>query len=164
MIIDVTISVCRLHLAFETYHSTRVSGDTSWVTTRKTRLIWGGFAVYGPDCSVKILPLSPPQKKPRATRYHWILSVQQVTNNFSAVLHKLFQKTLLLVMLEPAQVCCAISELQPVILGTGFKARRICYRQGITGFFVWGWISAVLAEKKLHVLFQMEAAMSSNNR
>lgn len=43
MIIDVTVSVCRLLLGFENYCSTRVtvtvvSGDASWVTTGKTKL------------------------------------------------------------------------------------------------------------------------------
>lgn len=156
MIADVTISVCRLSLAFENYRSTRVtvevvSGDASWVTTRKTRLFsgfgGGGVAVCAPDCSIIFFPTH----KTRATRYHWSLSVQQVTNIFSAAPSTLFQKTSLLVISEPAQICCVVPELKPVILGAGFKARRICSSQGVTGFCALGWINTVLAEKKLYV-------------
>lgn len=60
MMIDVTVSVCRFHLGFENYCSTRitvtiVSGDASWVATGKTKLFSDAlefFSVYAPDCSV----------------------------------------------------------------------------------------------------------------
>lgn len=107
-----------------------------------------------------------PTPKTRATSYHCSLSGQQVTSISSAMLSTLFQKTSQLVVLDPAQVCCVVSQLKPVVLDVGFRAKRICSPQGVTGFCDAGWINTLLAEKKLHipVLFKMKIATIPKNR